>query len=478
MKQEHFREVHIAPQPGPQYQFLTTPADIAIYGGAAGGGKTWALLYDAVREIDKPGYNAMILRRTFPEITNQGGLWDESEAMYPSHGGVGTRGDLIWRWRLTGASVSFNHLHHENALTKYDGAQVTFIGFDQLEHFTEKMFFYLFARNRNVRCSVPGRIRATCNPDPDSFLVNFLDWWIAEDGYADMSRAGKLRYFVRINDTLYWGDSKAEMQSRFPGSEPTSVTFIPATIYDNKILLAKNPEYLARLKALPLVEQERFLGDAVRGGNWHIRPAAGKVFNRSWFELVDEVPEGGVECRGWDFAATEKSIKNDDPDFTASVKVRKVGGFFYVTDVMFDRIAAGEIDSFVRRTTDQDAMFARQSGTRYLLRWEIEPGSAGIREADRMRRDLREYNADGVSATGDKLTKWRACAVASQLGKVRVLNAPWTETFLAFLHGQPDLNHDDPVDGFSIAYNAVEPLPESTAPAKKQPTGLARRKHL
>ena len=389
------KEIH--PQPK-QEQFLTARADIVIYGGAAGGGKTWAMLLDPLRYIGVPGFGATLFRRTYPEITNQGGLWDESQDIYPHAGGTPVQGDLTWHFP-PGTRVEFRHLQHEKDLIKYDGAQITWLGFDQLEHFSERQFFYLLMRNRST-CAVRPRCRATCNPDPDSFLASFLSWWIADDGYADMSRAGAVRWFVRENERLVWADDPAELTALYPESEPLSVAFIPATVFDNKQLLIHNPRYLARLRGLPLVERERFLGDAMRGGNWKVKPEAGKVFNRTWFDVVNDAPTGGIDCRAFDFAGAMQ-ITGDDPDYIGSVKMRKASdGEYYVLDFWMERWPAGEIDKLVLSTARQDRMASTADQAEYCVRWEIEPGSAAQRDAVRQMRNLNGFDAQGVLTGG------------------------------------------------------------------------------
>ncbi len=124
-----------APQPGPQAAFLASPADIAIYGGAAGGGKTWALLMEPLRHLANPGFGAVIFRRTTVQVRNEGGLWDESERLYPQLGARGFRSSLEWRFP-TGASVRFAHLEHDKTVYDWQGAQVPLIGFDELTHFS------------------------------------------------------------------------------------------------------------------------------------------------------------------------------------------------------------------------------------------------------------------------------------------------------------------------------------------------------
>lgn len=457
------------PQPGRQEQFLSSPADIVIYGGAAGGGKTWGLLLEAMRYRDVKDYTGTIFRRTYPEITNLGGLWDESERIYNQAGGQALKGELLWTFG-SGAAIEFNHMQNDQALLKYDGAQFAFIGFDQLEHFSERQWWYLFVRNRSM-CGVQPYIRATCNPDPDSFLVTgpdgwgsgLISWWIDEDGYANMDRAGVVRWFVRVNEVIYWSDSRQELIDRFQGRtiHPKSITFIPATVYDNKALLASNPEYLANLEALPLVERERFLGDKVKGGNWKIKAEAGKVFDRAWFQIVDAAPGGGIEGAGWDYAATIKENTGDDPDYTCRIKIRKVEGIYYVLDMILGRWAAGEIDALVLDTSTRDRASARASGVqRFIIRWETEPGSAGLRVTSSTQRLLSGFEAAGVPITGDKLQRARKMAGAASRGKIKLVAGPWNDQFLSYYHQFPDGKHDDPIDAGSVIYNELEPIPE------------------
>jgi hypothetical protein len=91
----------ISPQPGPQTEFLRTAADICMYGGAAGGGKTVGLILEPLRYVSQvPGFTAVFFRRTTPEIINPGGLWDESLNFYPRFGGIPHHRAHEWRWPL------------------------------------------------------------------------------------------------------------------------------------------------------------------------------------------------------------------------------------------------------------------------------------------------------------------------------------------------------------------------------------------
>jgi hypothetical protein len=154
----------ISAQPGPQTAFLQSPADICIYGGAAGGGKTVGLILEPLRHATRvANFTAVFFRRTTPQITNPGGLWDESQKFYPRLGGTPHVGMREWRWPR-GSKIKFSHLQFDTTVYDWQGAQITLICFDELTHFTARQFSYMVSRNRST-CGVRPYIRATCNPD-------------------------------------------------------------------------------------------------------------------------------------------------------------------------------------------------------------------------------------------------------------------------------------------------------------------------
>jgi predicted phage terminase large subunit-like protein len=447
--------VEIGPQEGPQTDFLSTSADIAIFGGSAGGGKTWGLLLEPLRHVYNPDFGAVIFRRTYPEITREGGMWDESERLYPILGGTPNEKDMAWEFP-SGARVAFSHMQHEKDKYKYKGAQIPFLGWDQLEDFTENQFWYMLSRNRST-CGVRPYVRGTVNPDPESFVAKLIAWWIdPEDGYAVLERSGRIRWFIRAaNEELIWADRKEDLLRVDPDSSPKSLTFILSIIYDNQILLDKDPAYLANLKALPLVDRERLLGDPKRGGNWKIKPSAGKVFDRAWFNVVRALPAGGVECRFWDLASTKKQLAKSDPDYTASCKTRKTDGLYTIVDATAEQLGPAEVDRTFVNVSRQDAAAAAQAGVRYMVRWEIEPGSAGIREARRMVQMLDGIDAKGIPAKGDKYVRAKPLAAQAEAGNVQILHGRWNERWLEHMHHQPDWPHDDEMDAASGSHSQL-----------------------
>jgi len=122
--------VKIGPQPGPQTQFLQSPAQICIYGGSAGSGKSYALLLATLRYISNPKFRAVIFRRTSPQITNPGALWDESTSLFGQLDATPYVSRLKWVFN-SNSSVEFAHLEREQNVLDWQGSKVPFLGFDE-----------------------------------------------------------------------------------------------------------------------------------------------------------------------------------------------------------------------------------------------------------------------------------------------------------------------------------------------------------
>ena len=431
---------NLSPQPGPQTAFLSSSADIAIYGGAAGGGKTWALLMEPLRHLTNPGFGAVIFRRTTVQVRNEGGLWDESERLYPPLGGAGFRSQLEWRFP-SGAQVRFAHLEHDRTVYDWQGAQVPLIGFDELTHFSGRQFWYLVSRNRST-CGVRPYIRATCNPDADSWVAEFIAWWLdGETGLPAPERGGVLRWFVRDGECLVWADAAGELKARYPRLLPKSATFVPARLADNAALTSADPGYLANLLALPAVERARLLD-----GNWKVRPAAGLLFRRHWCRMVEAAPEGLRTVRGWDLAGTPKTQTND-PDFTAGTKIgRSDAGVYYVLDHVRARETPGEVERLIRFTAEAD-------GPSVEVALPQDPGQAGLAQARALTAALEGYAVRATPESGDKVTRFRPFSASAEAGRVHVLRGAWNEAWFAGLEAFPDARHDDDADATSRAFN-------------------------
>lgn len=441
----------IRPQPGPQEAFLSSSADIVIYGGAAFGGKTFALLLETTRHSENGQFGAVIFRRTTKQVKTEGGLWDTSEELFPLLGAQSNLSSLFWTFP-SGAKVTFAHLEHEKNKLDWQGAQVAMIGFDELTHFTAGQFWYLLSRNRSSSGVAP-YIRATCNPDPDSFVVELIAWWIdPSTGYAIPERSGIVRYFVRYRNELIWADSPEELRDQYPQLEPKSLTFIPSSYKDNKIGLAKDPKYISNLDALTSVEREQ-----LKLGNWKIRAAAGDYFKGEWFEVVERAPEGCRWVRYWDRAATEPSPQNPDPDFTVGVKLGKApDGYYYIGHVARDRKRPAGVMKLIKGISRADGV-----GCTVVL--EKDPAQAGKVEIDSYIKELSGFEVRAARPESDKETRARPASSAAENGMIKIVRGAWNAPFLDTLESFPKGKHDDDVDGLSGAYNYLEG--DNTQPA-------------
>lgn len=301
--------VQIKPNPGPQTAFAASAADIVIYGGQAGGGKTFAIVSEPLRHHQNGQFRAGIFRRTYPQIKGQGGIWDEARGIYPLFGAKMREGQELDARFPSGAVIGFYHLQHEKTKHEYQGHQFAYLGFDELTHFTESQFFYLLSRNRTT-CGIRAYCRATCNPDAGSWVASFISWWIdQESGFPIPERSGVLRYFVRCTgedgkDAIHWADSREAIIERFPEFEAVdilSATFIPAALDDNPALLSKDPGYRGRLKAQPRVERER-----LEKGNWKASEGAlidSKCFRR--FHVAGDQIQLVYQGRGIEIPASK-----------------------------------------------------------------------------------------------------------------------------------------------------------------------------
>lgn len=432
--------------------FADTTADIAIIGGSVHGGKTWSLTYEPTKHVHVPGFTCVAFRRTAPEMRNPGGMWDETLKWYPMFGGTPRSHLLEWDWPSR-ARIKLAGLQHDTDVLGWKSSQICLLEFDQLEEFTGHQFWYMLSRNRST-CGVRPYVRASANPDPDSFLADFLAWWIdQETGYAIPERSGRIRWFIRRGDDLVWADSREDLVTRYPdeGMHAKSVTFILSRLQDNVIGNQLNPEYESTMRAMPLVERERLLGGD-KGGNWKIRAAAGLVFNRSWFGHPDTwlnaAPSDARRVRGWDNAGT-----SGGGDWSVGVKLALKNGIYYVEDVLRGQWAGEDRESRKRQAAQTDGHATR-------IRLEQEPGSAGVDQAKDSIKRLAGYTVHAKTSTGSLLVRSGPFATQVQAGHVKLIRGPWNEAFLRELDAFPTKGvADDQVSGALGAFEELTSWP-------------------
>lgn len=452
--------VRLSPQPGPQEKFLSTPADICIYGGGAGGGKSYGLLLTPLRYKNVPGFGATIFRRNYNQIFAQGGLWDESSDIYHNVRGADPKFARGQWWFRNDAGeivskVTFAHIERDEDVHKWQGSQICFLGFDELTHFSEKTFFYMLSRNRSS-CGVKPFVRATCNPDADSWVAKFIAWWIDPDtGYPIPERSGKIRWFIRRGEQIFWANKKETLWKKFnlttdaEKAEPRSVTFIMSLLSDNKELLKVNPGYLSNLKALPVLERERLLM-----GNWKIKAASGLFFKRTQVgEILQVLPADVIQwVRCWDLAATAQD-ENGDAAYTAGVLMgKRKNGRYIIADVINKQLAAAD----VRKTILHTAQIDRAKYKRVRVRIPKDPGQAGKEQAETYIKMLAGFDVTAVPETGSKESRAEPMAAQWQAGNFDILYGDWNEAYLDQLENFPEGKWKDMVDASANAFTELE----------------------
>lgn len=434
--------VEIRPNPGPQEAFLATSADIAIYGGAAGAGKSFALSLEAVRHIHRRGVGVVIFRRELTRLTGAGSIWETTGSIYPSLG-LTSRASPTMEWRHpgSGSTIELRHLQHESDKHAHQGKQYTAILFDEITEFTESQFWYLISRLRTTS-GVRPYVRGTCNPDPDSFVRRLIDWWIGPYGLPIRERSGVLRWMVRDGDDVRWFDTEAEARAEYPQRNPLSFTFIAASLADNP---KGDPTYRDKLEALPRVDRERLLG-----GNWNVRPAAGMYFPRRCFQVIETMPRDVVATvRAWDKAATKPHDGNPDPDWTRGARVSLLAdGRFVIEHVESLRGGPADVETAMRRIAALDGP------TCQVAVWQ-DPGQAGVVDVDTVIRALSGYQITPVRASRDKVAYAGVWSPKVEAGHVFLLRGQWNESFLVEAESFPDGRHDDQVDAVSLAFQVL-----------------------
>lgn len=395
-----------------QQAFLLLPHREAFYGGAAAGGKSDALLMAALQYVDVPGYSALLLRRTYPQLKMNEGLLQRAHEWLR-----GT--DARWDGQNhtyhfpAGAVVTFGHMSNPKDIARYDGTAWTFVGYDEVTHFLKEMYTYLFSRQRRLRTvDVPVRMRAASNPG------NIGHEWVRQ------------RFLIE-------GTAKGR-------------PFIPAALEDNPYV--DQQEYERNL-----MELEPLLYKRLRAGDWSAA-APGSFFAREGFKVLEARPAGGRWVRYWDMAATEAKEANGvqgstDPDWTAGALVGIVEERVVIADLQRFRLGPAGVEQRIMQQAGLD-------GRAVPVHIEQEPGSSGKTVVQHFIKKLMGWAVSGQPVTGSKTERAKPLAGQVMGGNVSVVRGPWVTDFLDEAEAFPFGSHDDQVDavagGFTVLTERAE----------------------
>lgn len=382
-----------------QARFLLLDNKEALYGGAAGGGKSDCLLMAALQYVTIPSYSAILFRRTFRDLSLPGALMDRSKEWLAGTDAQFKGMENTWVFP-SGAKLAFGYLDTENDKYRYQGAEFQFIGFDEVTQFTEDQYRYLFSRLRRLENShIPLRMRAASNPGGVGH-----DWV-------------KRRFLTE-------------------GEEYNRV-FIPARLQENPYLDQQG--YINSLSELDPITRRQYLE-----GDWSARHG-GSIFRREWFQIVDSYPHDAKSVWYWDKAATKPKTTNKDPDYTVGLKLAERDGVYCVIDVKRHRGTPRENEALISQTAQLDP--------KTPIYMEQEPGSSGVDTIDHYSRVvLKGLTFYGVKTTGSKAERAAPVASAAEAGNIRILRGVWNSQFLDEVEAFPIGDHDDQIDALSGAF--------------------------
>ena len=401
-----------------QQAYLTwTTTREALYGGAAGGGKSDTLLMSALQYICVPGYSALLLRQTYPQLSGPDGFIDRCNAWLAGTGANYVSTNKRWTFP-SGATLSFDHCERDEDRYKFQSFAYHFVGVDELTQWkTDRVYRYVgFSRVRKpmqdeslpacphcglTSADIPLRTRAATNPGGPG------NNWVYE------------RFIL---------DKKPERK------------FMPAKILDNPSL--DSEAYIKGLNELDAIERARLLD-----GNWEIREEGG-MFRRESFSVTGNFPEGMKTVRYWDLAATPKSRSND-PDYTVGALVGMKDGRYFVMDIRRMRGTPYEVEKMIAQTAQIDGV-----STPIII--EQEPGSSGVNVIDHYARTvLQGFIFRGEKSNVSKKDRALVFSSAAEAGNVMLARASWNSPFIDECEVFPYGAHDDQVDAVAGAMQSL-----------------------
>jgi predicted phage terminase large subunit-like protein len=386
-----------------QLAFLALDCKEAMYGGAGGGGKSDALLMGALMYVDVPGYAALILRKTYKDLSLPDAIMSRADQWLRGTDAHWSEEKKTWTFP-SGATLTFGYLQHEVDMYQYQGAAGQYIAFDELTQFPERPYRYLFSRMRRLKgFPVPIRMRSATNPGGLGHV------WVKQRFLVEGKAHGRI--------------------------------FIPARMEDNPYL--DQAAYDESLQELDPVTRAQ-----IREGNWDV-VEGGNKFKREWFKIVDVKPADIIkQVRYWDVAATEPK-PGKDPDYTVGTLMgRRANGTYIILHQVRLRGTPAAVDAAIYQT-------ARVDGKEVEIWEEQEPGASGVKVIDDRRKLLAGYTYRGDKVTGSKEIRANPVSSQAEAGNIELLQGPWIGAWLDEISVFPNGEHDDQVDSMSGAFGKL-----------------------
>lgn len=438
----------IAPASVAQELFINSDADITIASGSAGSSKSYSILLRFLRYIRNPGTRGIIFRRTSTQLSLPSGLWEQAQLLYPLlDKGVRIKQKAMEIIFSSGAKLKFSYFENEAAKVKLKGLQADFIAFDEATEFSEEMVTYLLSRNRNSLVDHKPSLCMATNPDYDSFLRLWIDWWLDPNtGIPDPTKRGVKRYFVRNKGVFDWFDTREEAEAKYGKGEDNgvmSMCVIGSTCEDNPYI---DKSYITSLKNLSSVECARLLY-----GSWYARNESAGYFKADWLKRVPHPNIKAIKrVRAYDLAATLPS-EGYDPDWTAGVlmSVDKERTYTIENVLRFrDRFMGVE-----QRIIKQ----AKEDGRDVTILIPLDCGASSQSYAKSFQAKLAAegFHVRLVKPSLGKVTRFAPFAAMAESGSISMVIDEWNNDYLTELEGFDGSKRkkDDQVDATSDAFN-------------------------
>ena len=470
-----------------QWLYTASTANVTLYGGAAGSGKSEIAVIDLCKYVRIPNFIGVISRRTTPMLKGAGGILTKCKRTFAKE--FKDDKDYFFQWKekdnkfvfykreqFNGRTISvpvsevyLKHSEHEALIEEYwQGIEANLICLDETTQYTAPMINYIMGRMRNPSCpEVTPRMKMTCNPMYNHFLRKWVEPYLKEDGTPDRSKDGMIRYFQMLDGDFFFADTRDEVVNAV-GCEPHEVltfTFISATVQDNTILQKVDPKYVSWLKGLKGVDRQRLLE-----GNWYAKEEGVSYFLRKWLIEKDH-PSPHTDftriVRAYDFAGTLPSDTNPNPDYTFSVKMGKLkSGDYEIIDITRHRIRFGEWEAHILDNAARD-------GRRVEIIIPQDPNIQAKANSVTLARKICEagYTCTTKRAAAGKLEDFKPFAACAQLGTVSIVsdcgNDYWNKQYNTneFFYNELEVftgkrsnkkeGHDDGVDAVSLAFLAL-----------------------
>ena len=361
-----------------------------------------------------PGYTALIIRRTYADLSLPEAIMDRAITWWADRPVEG--GKIRWHPQLhrmewpSGAIIQFGHLSASTDHLRYQGTQLHFVGFDEATQIPSMQLTYLHSRLRSAKGSpIPIRYRLATNP------------------------GGTSHEFVR--------------DEYVKGANGKDRIYLPALLSENPGLDV--PAYRERLARLDPITRKQ-----LEDGDWDVQLSGGffDVDRIGLFGLTD-LPEKARLVRAWDLAATPDA-PGKDPDWTVGVLMADVGGEFWILNMQRVRRGPGGVYDLIKQTAQSDGHSVR-------VVVEKEPGSSGVMVERHLAAEvLKGYEYVARPATGSKYDRAKpfASAVSNRLVKWNEASLNRSEAMAelrAFSEDDKAYAHDDVVDALSMAHSEL-----------------------